>query len=414
MSGSLNGLQAPQGRLTENILHFCRALRRAGIPVGPAQALSAIRAVEVAGFTRRADFFFTLRACLVSRAEHLDLFERVFSLFWRDPEFIERMVQTMLPMQTVEPPPRDPKAAERRALEAMLEDTPPPPPPEREAEEIELDMQMSFSQAEKIKSMDFEQMSAAEVAEAKRALAQLELPIKRIVTRRMTPAPRGPRADVRATLRAARRTGGEILRLPRRAPGLRNPDLVAICDISGSMSTYSRMFMHFLHTLSLAKGQAWARVHSFTFGTRLTNITRQLTQRDPDAAMKAVGAHAQDWEGGTRIGASLAEFNKHWSRRVLARGAVVLLVTDGLERGDTEELAREAARLRRSCRQLIWLNPLMRWEGFAPEAAGIRALLPNVDTFQSCHNIESLEGLAEVLSSGSSGERDRLMAMMRT
>jgi uncharacterized protein with von Willebrand factor type A (vWA) domain len=240
----------------------------------------------------------------------------------------------------------------------------------------------------------------------------MTLPIKPITSRRLRPSPAGNRADARATLRAAMRTGGEIIRLPKRKPGLRNPDLVAICDISGSMSTYSRLFMHFLHSVSLAKGQGWAKVHSFTFGTRLTNITRALSQRDPDAALTAVGQQADDWDGGTRIGETLAAFNKDWSRRVLSRGAVVLLVTDGLERQDAGELARQAQLLRRSCRQLIWLNPLMRWDGFKPQAAGIRALLPHVDSFYSCHNLNSLHDLTSALSSGKTGEKDRLMAFL--
>lgn len=407
-------LAAPQGRLTQNILYFCRALRRAGIPVGPSQALSAVRAVEAAGFTRRVDFFFTLRACLVSRAEHLDVFERVFSMFWRDPEFIEKMIQTMLPLQQVDAAtnPKKDKAAQTRAAEAMLDSLPPPPRPKSEREEVEVDAEFSFSREEKLKRMDFDQMTTAEVAEAKRALARMDLPIHPIRTRRLFASPRGRLIDARATMRAAMRTGGEVLHLPTRAPGTRAPDLVALCDISGSMSSYSRMFMHFLHSVSRAKGQGWARVHSFTFGTRLTNITRQLSLRDPDAAMEAVGAQAKDWEGGTQIGTALEAFNKHWSRRVLSRGAVVLLVTDGLERDDTGLLAAESARLQLSCRQLIWLNPLMRWDGFTPQAAGIRALLPHVDTFQSCHNLSSLEDLAQALSTGGAGDKRRLMAML--
>lgn len=409
-----NGILPPQGRLSRNIIYFVRTLRRAGVPVGPAQTLGAIRAVEAAGFTERRDFFFTLRACLVSRAEHLDVFERVFSMFWRDPEFIETMIQTMLPMIQTQHAPKAPKTAEQRAAEAMLEGAPPPAQPDVEdaREEVELDAQFSLSANEKLQSMDFEQMSNAEMAEAKQAIARMSLPIKPIRNRRLTASHSGSRIDARATLRRAMRTGGEVLKLPRRTQGQRNPDLVALCDISGSMSTYSRLFMHFLHSVSVTKGQGWAQVHSFTFGTRLTNITRSLSQRDPDAALKTVGQQAEDWDGGTRIGESLAAFNKDWSRRVLSRGAVVLLVTDGLERQDPEELAREARRLRLSSRQVIWLNPLMRWDGFSPQAAGIRALLPHVDSFHSCHSLNALRDLTEALSSGGSGEKQRLMGML--
>lgn len=413
--GNQASLGLPQnGKLSDNIVYFVRTLRRAGVPVGPAQTLSAIRAVEVAGFTERRDFFFTLRACLITRAEHLDVFERIFSMFWRDPEFIETMIQTMLPMIQTQAAPKAPKTAEQRAAEAMLEGVPPPAQPEVEdaREEVELDAQFSLSANEKLQSMDFEQMSNAEMADAKRAIAQMSLPIKPIKNRRLRASATGSQTDARATLRAAMRTGGEILNLPRKTHSTRNPDLVALCDISGSMSTYSRLFMHFLHSVSVTKGQGWAKVHSFTFGTRLTNISRSLSQRDPDEALKTVGAQAKDWDGGTRIGTSLADFNKHWSRRVLSRGAVVLLVTDGLERQDPGELAREAERLKLSCRQLIWLNPLMRWDGFTPQAAGIRALLPHVDSFHSCHSLNSLRDLTEALSTGNSGEKQRLMGLL--
>tara|TARA_Y100000385_G_C12983133_1_gene589357 strand:+ start:54 stop:683 length:630 start_codon:yes stop_codon:yes gene_type:complete len=208
------------------------------------------------------------------------------------------------------------------------------------------------------------------------------------------------------------RAGGEAIDLPKRKPKTRPLDLVALCDISGSMSTYSRLFMHFLHSVSLTRGQGWAKVHAFTFGTRLTNITRSLSKRDPDAALEAVGKQSQDWDGGTRIGDSLDAFNKHWSRRVLARGAFVLIVTDGLERQNTDQLEREACRLRRSARKVIWLNPLMRWEGFSPQAAGIRALLPHVDSFHSCHSLNSLRDLTDALSSVGLDEKQRLMNLL--
>jgi uncharacterized protein with von Willebrand factor type A (vWA) domain len=195
-----------------------------------------------------------------------------------------------------------------------------------------------------------------------------------------------------------------------RAPRQRWPNLVVLCDISGSMSAYSRMVLHFVHTVAHARGQGWARVHAFTFGTRLTNVTRHLAARDVDAGLKAAGAQAQDWSGGTRIGACLHAFNRDWSRRVLGQGAVVLLISDGLDRDDAALLAREAERLQLSARRVIWINPLLRWDGFAPRAAGIRALLPRVDCFRAGHNIASLEGLAAaVRDSADRGERDRLL-----
>jgi len=211
-------------------------------------------------------------------------------------------------------------------------------------------------------------------------------------------------------MRTAMRRGGEVTAFERKARRIRWPNLVVLCDISGSMSSYSRAVLHFLHAVANAKGQGWAKVHAFTFGTRLTNITRHLRARDVDAALAAAGAEAQDWEGGTRIGACLAAFNRDWSRRVLGQGAVVLLITDGLDRDDADKLAHEMERLHLSARRLIWLNPLLRWEGFAPRAAGIRAMLPHVDAFRAGHSITTLEELAEALSRADDpGEKKRMM-----
>ena len=402
------------GKLVANIVYFVRTLRRAGVPVGSAQTLQAIRAVQAAGFTQRRDFFFTLRATLITRIEHLDVFERIFSMFWRDPEFLEVMVQTMLPMIQTQAAKGDKKTAEQRAAEAMMDGAPPPPQSDIQdfREEVEVDAEFSFSANEKLGSMDFEQMSNAEMVAAKQTIKSMSFPIKPIPSRRFIPSPTGSRIDARATFRATMRAGGEAMDLPKRKPKTRPLDLVALCDISGSMSTYSRLFMHFLHSVSLTRGQGWAKVHAFTFGTRLTNITRSLSKRDPDAALEAVGKQSQDWDGGTRIGDSLDAFNKHWSRRVLARGAFVLIVTDGLERQNTDQLEREACRLRRSARKVIWLNPLMRWEGFSPQAAGIRALLPHVDSFHSCHSLNSLRDLTDALSSVGLDEKRRLINLL--
>ena len=210
------------------------------------------------------------------------------------------------------------------------------------------------------------------------------------------------------------RQGGDIHSLARLSPRPRWPNLVVLCDISGSMSQYSRMVLHFLHAVANHKGAGWAKVHGFTFGTRLTNITRHLATRDVDAALAAAGAEAQDWEGGTRIGDCLHDFNRDWSRRVMGQGAVVLLITDGLDRGDGAALAHEMQRLHLSARRLIWLNPLLRWEGFAPKATGIRAMLPHVDSFRAGHSIATLEELALAISHpDDAGEKARLMAAMQ-
>lgn len=404
----------PEGRLAENVIHFARALRKAGLPVGPGRVVEAVRAAEAAGFTDRRDFFFVLQACFVSRAEHREVFAQVFRLFWRDPQFLEHMMGLLRPLvrDVNAPPPAKP--AERRASEALTDGAaqPPAPPPEAGAE-IEIDATLTFAADERLKHLDFEQMTAAEAAEARRAIARMELPVRPIASRRTRAAARGRLADWRGTLRGAMRSGGEVRRLAMKAPRVRWPNLVALCDISGSMASYSRMLLHFLHAAANAHGAGWAEVHAFTFGTRLTNITRHLRQRDADAALAAAGREARDWEGGTRIGACLHAFNRDWSRRVLGQGAVVLLITDGLDRESPERLGREVERLRLSARRLIWLNPLLRWDGFAPKAQGVRAILPQVDAFLACHSLGSLEDLAQALARPEeAGARDRLMRML--
>ncbi|MDU8945286.1 vWA domain-containing protein [Ovoidimarina sediminis] len=386
------------GRLVENIVHFARALRKAGMKVGTAQVETAIRAVEVAGFTRRVDFYHILRATLVSRTEDLEVFHQVFSMFWRDPDVIQSMLHMLSPQLATDPEREDPAAAAKRASEALkLRDRPPPEKTPKE-EEIEREAFMSWSEREVLKRKDFEQMSAAELREAERAIRNMTWRLDPLRSRRMRADPRGNRPDARATLRALTRRGGEIGRLEMKSPRERLPDLVALCDISGSMSVYSRIILRFLHAMAHAPVKEWGRVSAFTFGTSLTNVSQALRVADPDAALTAIGREAGDWEGGTRIGAALERFNKDWSRRVLTRGAVVLLISDGLERGAPDLLGAQIERLSLSARRLVWLNPLLRWEGFSPRAAGIRTILPHVDAVYACHSLDSLAALSGALS----------------
>ena len=387
--------EAP-GRLAENIVHFARALRRAGVPVGTAQVRDAVRAAALAGFSRREDFYHLLRATLIVRPEHLDVFHQLFSLFWRDPQLLETMIQMLSPMLRREEGERGRQAAERRAAEA-LGATPQGRAQAPARTELALDARLSWSRTHRLRTMDFEQMSNAELAEAARAIAAMELPVEPVRTRRARRAAHGRRADLRATMRGALRKAGEIDTIVTTVPRDRPPDLVALCDISGSMSGYARMMMHFLHALTWARMRHWRHVHAFTFGTRLTNISRALGLKDPDRALAAAGRQAADWEGGTRIGTAIEAFNRNWSRRVLGQGAVVLLITDGLERDDLTLLDRQMERLRLSCRQLVWLNPLLRFDAFAPRAGGIRTMLPHVDSFHACHSLDSLADLALAL-----------------
>ncbi|MFD1509339.1 vWA domain-containing protein [Lacimonas salitolerans] len=404
-------------RLTHNITHFARALRKAGLPIGPGRVIDAIRAVQAAGFTEKRDFYWVLHACFVSRPEQARVFAQIFRLYWRDPRFLEHMMSMMLPAIRGVQEERHAQAAEKRAAEALLDGADRPvdqPEPREDETQIEVDASMTISTQERLKTLDFEQMSTAEVAQAKRMLARLKLPVKPLRSRRTRASLTGHSLDWRRTLRASLRHGGELRDLSLKTHRTRWPNLVVLCDISGSMSQYSRMVLHFLHALANEKGAGWARVHAFTFGTRLTNITRHLGTRDVDQALAEAGAHAQDWEGGTRIAACLHAFNRDWSRRVMGQGAVVLLITDGLDRDGTHDLAREAERLHLSARRLIWLNPLLRWDGFAPKAAGIRAMLPHVDAFRAGHNIQSLEELGRAISdTHDHGDKARLMASLR-
>jgi uncharacterized protein with von Willebrand factor type A (vWA) domain len=397
---------AAEGRLVENIVHFTRALRKAGVKVGTAQVETAIRAVELAGFTRRVDFYHILRATLITKPEHLEVFHQVFSMFWRDPDFLSGLMQMLSPELQTEPDRSKPGAGQRRAEEALSGAGQRRDAPTRD--EVERQALLTWSGREVIRRKDFEQMSASELAEAEQAVRELSFAARPMRTRRTRAHRYGARPDPRATLRAACRRAGEIQRIERKTPRLRHPDLVAICDISGSMSVYSRMLLRYLHALSHATDRGWGHVHAFTFGTSLTNVTRALRLSDPDLALAAAGKDASDWEGGTRIGASLERFNKAWSRRVLTPGVVVILITDGLERDDLALLDREAARLARSAGRLVWLNPLLRWEGFTPRAGGVRTLLSHVDSFHACHSLDSLRALSDAL--GQQGLRDRILA----
>ena len=412
-----NDLSIPQdGNFVANITHFARALRKAGLPVGPGRVADAIRAVEAAGFTSKPDFYWALHACFVSRPEHRQVFAQIFRLYWRDPQFLEHMMAILLPSVRGAQKQRRASAAERRAAQALLDgaENDAPERHEHDGTEVEIDALMTFSAQETLRNLDFEQMTTDEMAAAKRLIANIKIPTRPLASRRTRASQAGHMPDWHKTIRRAMRNGGEIRDLALRKRKVRWPNLVALCDISGSMSAYSRAVLHFLHAASNAKGNGWSNVHSFTFGTRLTNITRHLRQRDVDAALALAGAEAQDWQGGTRIGDCLHVFNRDWSRRVLGQGGVVLLISDGLDRDSSHQLAGEMERLHLSARRVIWLNPLLRWDGFAPKARGIREMLPHVDSFRAGHSIATLEDLAFMLGQPEDvGEKARLMQMMQ-
>jgi uncharacterized protein len=382
------------GRFAVNIMHFARALRAAGMPVGPGKVLDAIRAVEAVGIGRRSDFYWTLHAVFVNRRDQRELFDQAFHIFWRKPDLLEKAMQLLLPQ--IETGEAAPQEIARRLAEALGPQKAPGAgeAPEEGEPPLELDATLSFSAREILQHKDFEDMSADEIAEARALIRAMQLPIRSVPTRRFRPDPSGWRVDLRRTLRRSLHGGGAMIDLARKRRIRRHPPLVILCDISGSMERYSRMLLHFMHALTNDRD----RVHSFVFGTRITNVTRQLRQRDVDLALAKVGDAAEDWSGGTRIGHCLHAFNRVWSRRVLAQGAVVLLITDGLDRDAGEGLEREMERLHKSCRRLIWLNPLLRWEGYAPLAAGSRAIIRHVDDFRPVHNLESLAQLTATLA----------------
>jgi uncharacterized protein with von Willebrand factor type A (vWA) domain len=382
----------PEGRLLENLMHFARTLRAAGLPVGPGKVLDAVEAVRAVGITDRRDFYWTLHAVFVNRRDQRELFDQAFHIFWRNPQLLEKMMALILPRMRTE---NEPEGEEMiRRLAEALHPNPPAPDDDRDGEqELEIDAAMTFSDRELLQAMDFEKMSGDEVRRAKAAIARMRLPLMETRTRRWRPDPGGARADMRATLRAALRSA-DLIQLKRRSRRVRPPPLVVLCDISGSMSRYSRLFLHFMHAVTNDRD----RVFTFLFGTRLTNVTRHLRHKDVDVALDAVAEAVEDWSGGTRIGTTLAEFNRDWSRRVLGQGAVVLFISDGLDRDAGHGLAKEMDRLHKSCRRLIWLNPLLRYEAFEPRSLGMRAILPHVDEFRPVHSLESLEALIVALS----------------
>lgn len=382
---------AAAGHIDDNIMFFVRVLRGAGLPVGPDRVLDALQAVQAVGVESREDFYWALRAILIDHHDQIETFDQAFDVFWKDPQILDHVMDLPLPEAKPEFRKRKPPPAAQRVMDALRQNK--TPPPQQPSEREDVTARLSPSATENLQYKDFEAMTGAELARVRRALAQMRLPLKPIPTRRQRPATRGDRVDMRATLRANLRRGGNMT-LQRQRARTRRPKLVVLCDISGSMATYSRLLLHFVHGLS-ADNQ---RVQTFLFGTRLTNITRYLVDRDVDVALERVGHTVQDWAGGTRIGECLHDFNQHWSRRVLGTGVVVLLISDGLDRDAGAGLSAEMERLKKSCRRVIWLNPLLRFADFEAKPAGIRAMLPWVDDFLTVHNLNSIEQLAQKLA----------------
>ena len=387
MPTAIDHLNPPTGQIADNVVGFARALRAAGLPVGPGSVIDAMNALQVIDIGNRGDVYTTLESIFVKRHEHALIFAQAFDLFFRAANEWQHMLDSVpLPDHArKKPPPAARRVQEAMSQPAIREETP-------QAEEQEL--RLSVSDAEILQKKDFAQMSAAEIAQVIRAIDDMKLPQAELVTRRRQPDPRGLRLDMRRTIRRSLRTSGEIIDIRKLGQIEKPAPIVALLDISGSMSEYTRLFLHFLHAITDAR----KRVSVFLFGTRLTNVTRALRAKDPDEALASCSRTVEDWAGGTRIATSLHSFNKLWARRVLGQGAIVLLISDGLEREADDRLAFEMDRLHRSCRRLIWLNPLLRYSGFEAKAQGIKMMLPHVDEFRPVHNLSSIEGLVEALS----------------
>lgn len=370
------------GYLLDNCVHFGRMLRAVGIPVTGSHMADFTAALGLLDLTRREDVRAAGRALFVTCRDQLARFDAVFDLFWQPPG---RMTYPdparLMPEFPAQAQVKSHRAVAHAAAASELV-------PQWETTE-------TYSAAERLRRTDFARLSDAELAQVRQMIATLawEPPARKL--RRARRVARGPRLDLRATLRASLASGGEPLRLWYRQRPREPRPIVVLCDVSGSMERYSRVLLQFVYAL----GRRWERVEAFAFSTRLTPLGRALRARGMDAALAEAVRHIHDWGGGTRIGEALHQFNRTWSKRVLSHGAIVLLISDGWDRGDVGLLARETARLQRTCHQLIWLNPRLGSAGYEPQVRGIRAVLPHIDAFLPVQNLEHLEQLAAILES---------------
>ncbi|MFK7846572.1 MAG: VWA domain-containing protein [Rhodothermales bacterium] len=369
-------------------------LRRLGFNAGPAQMLIAMEAVQMVGVRRKEDVQQALKACLVQRREEIDLFDQAFQLFWKAPSRLPEVMKWLL-QNTKIPSTTDTKGY-HRVQEALREAAKPPGEASEEASEsrIEIDQIVTYSATELLRKKDFAAFTNDEVAAAKKYMARFSWPVPPYPTRRFTPSVKGKKLDFRKTVQLGSKSGGEILQMAFQGKKRKPRPVVLICDISGSMERYARMLLHFMHAMTGDK----RKVESFVFGTRMTRISHLLKYRDVDEAVSAVSKEVVDWAGGTKIGDAIKTFNFEWLRRVLNSNSVVLIISDGWDRGDRETLSKEMYRLKRSCHRLIWLNPLMGYEQYEPLTQGMQAALPYVDNLLSVHNLLSLEHLAKTLA----------------
>ena len=404
-------MEKDEGRLPENIMNFGRVLRAAGLPIGPGQIIMAAKSVAQIGITDREIFYWTLHAVYVNRREHREIFDQAFHIFWKNPHLLERMMQMVLPTFKTEGAKTNDKEIIRRVSDALNQEDNQKQQNKADIgeQEIELDAVMTFSDTEILQDMDFEKMSAIELESARIAISRLILPLKEIPSRRYTLNASSGIVDLQNTLRASLKRAGDDIPLKYKRIRTKPPALIALCDISGSMTRYSRMLLHFMHTITNARSE----VHTFLFGTRLTNVTRYLRNKDVDDSLEKASQAVNDWSGGTRIGECLHDFNLRWARRVLSRGSIVLLISDGLDRDAGIGLSKEVDKIKRSCNRLIWLNPLLRFDQFSPKSMGVRAILPYVDEFRPVHSLNSLAELAEALGKNHLNDKSQMTGWIK-
>jgi hypothetical protein len=372
--------------LLPRLAAFARLLHDAGLEAGPRRLTDATRALNFVNLSRQDDFRSALRAVFVSRKEDLPTFEAAFDIFWAPPD--PRVTAGQIPGRTRSLPMSPEKAKVWSAVLGLQSSA-----MNREQEARQVPTSSSgYSSEELLRQKDFDEMTWEETEQVRRLLEQAAWRVAERRTRRMRPARLG-RIDLRRSARHAIRSSGELMKLFRRKPRTRRRPLVLICDVSGSMERYSRLLMIFAYAIGRRED-----LEAFVFSTRLTRITRQLRYRDLDRSLDAVSKGVYDFSGGTRIGEALSDFNRRWARRVLGHGAVVIIVSDGWDRGDPEQLARELVHLRRSAHRLVWLNPLIGSEGYQPLTRGMAAALPYCDDFLAAHNVQALDDLGRLLA----------------
>lgn len=378
----------PQGNLMTHVVAFVHLLRSTGMKVSVEQTIDLVRALEHVPMVSRNDFRAAARCTLVCRREDLPVFDAAFDFYWRTQSGFDPLMLAIPVVKTPPKPLRLPRRPQRQGDGRNDSDR------HEEQQEEKVGFTLTFTASETLRTKDFGSFTYEEVQACKELLRTLEWRIEPRRTRRRRPANRPGVIDMRRLLRRNLRHGGDPIELTFREPRYRQRPLVVLCDISGSMDRYSRILLQFVHTIS----NGLRDVEAFVFGTRLTRITRLLRERDIDEAIAAVSKQVVDWSGGTRIGDAVRHFNYVWSRRVLGRGPVVLLISDGWDRGDPQVLAREMARLQRSCHRLIWLNPLLGNPRYQPLTQGMQAALPFIDDFLPVHNLVSLEQLGAKLA----------------